>query len=159
MRMRNAVLLASAALLLPGCAAAKRGAEDAAVVATLPIHLVTTPAGFFADAWGKDPLSTAARAPVLLPLYVAGDVFFTGVSAVDLALTPLYAPFPVKSPGLFYLRRFPPTLERGVGENAGTAAAGVLVLLAPLGALFLICTGHGEWTPTQTQEQPPQPYP
>ncbi len=159
MRMRSAALLASAALLLSGCAAAKRGAEDAVVVATFPIHLVTTPVGHLAEDWEKDPLSTAARLPVFLPLYALGDAFFTGVSAVDLALTPLYAPFPVRRLGIYRIRRFPPALEHGVAEDAGSALGIAVVVLAPIGACFLAWTDRAGWTDPCDPADPQRQYP
>lgn len=145
MRKGVALLLAFASLLSTGCAAARRGAEDAAVVGTLPVHILATPAGILADGWKEDGAGSLPRTTLLLPLAFAGDLLFTGVSAVDLALTPAYAPFRVERLRFYDLSSFPTRLDRRVGEDAGTAALQTVQFLAPIGAFVLLWTGRGEW--------------
>jgi hypothetical protein len=146
----------AAALACGGCAATRRAAGDAAAVATFPLHLVATPVAFLAEGWESDPLSTAATAPVFFSLYAAGDVFFTGVSAADLALTPLHAPFRPGPLDLYDFGRFPPVLQREAVEKAGEAAAGTIVVLAPFAPFVLVLTGHpGECLPPPEAFGPP----
>jgi len=143
--MRGPACLLAAALLAAGCAAAKRGGENAAVVATFPVHAVTTPSGLFMESYERDPGFALGTAPVLVPLYLVGDIFFTGVSAADAAMTPAYAPFPVRSLGIYDTREFPPRLERKAADATGTATVNCIVILSPFAAVVAIITGHGPW--------------
>jgi hypothetical protein len=139
--------LALLAVLAAGCAAARRGADDGLVVATTPIHVVTTPGAWFARGWEQDPLSTAASAPLFVPLCVAGDLFFTGISAADLALTPAYLPFKVRRPGLYEVKSFPPHLKEETLRDAGRFTGTTTVLLAPVAGFVAAGYGYGPWCP------------
>ena len=134
----RAALGMAAALLLAGCAGLRRGGEDAAVVATWPIHVVTTPAGMILERWEEDPRSTAATAPFLVPLFMAGDTVLTGVSAVDAAFLPVYAGADVRPLGLY---EFDGVLPR-VDEEKGTKALGC-VFIVPVTVAGLFAHGNG----------------
>jgi hypothetical protein len=135
----------------------QRGADNGLIVATAPIHVVTTPARHFAEGWRRDPLSTAARAPVLVPLWIVGDLFFTSVSAVDLALTPVWIPSEPCRPRFYDLRRFPPRLRKDALDDAGEATAGTMVFAAPFVGFFLFLSGKGTWDPPATTPGAPPP--
>jgi len=153
-----AALLLLAAALSSGCAAMQRGADNGVVVATTPIHLLTTPGRRFAENWREDPVAATGSAPFLVPLWILEDAFFTGVSAADLAFTPAYIPWDVRRPRLYTTRRFPPHLRDGVMEEAGETAGWTVVFIAPFAAIFLAGSGKGTWNPPPCGTTP-YPYP
>lgn len=143
---RLAGALLAAVLASSGCAATNRAMENVAAVATFPLHVVATPVAFLAEDFDRDPLSTATTLPFFLPLYVAGDVFWTGVSAADLALTPLYAGDRSRGPGIYDFSTFPPVLEREAALGLGTSAAGTAQVVAPVGLMYLNYRGKADGT-------------
>jgi hypothetical protein len=143
---RASLAVLAAAFLLTGCAATRRAAENAAAVVTFPFHVVATPVAFLAEDFDRDPLSTATTLPFFFPLYVAGDVFWTGVSAADLALAPLYAGDRPGGPGIYDFSTFPPVLERRAALGLGRSAAGTAQVVAPLGLMYLDYRGKADGT-------------
>jgi hypothetical protein len=123
--------------------------EDAVVVATFPLHVVATPVAYLAEDFDRDPLSTATTLPVFLPLYAVGDALFTGVSAVDLAVSPVHAAAGVGTRRLGYydFRDFPPVLDRDAARRLGWSATGAAQVVAPVGAVYLDWRGRagGSW--------------
>jgi hypothetical protein len=135
-----------AAGLLPGCAATRRGGENALVVATFPVHAVTTPFGYLRDDFQADPGHALGTLPFIFPLYLAGDIWFTGVAAVDAALTPFYTPFDVEPLGHYRVDTFPPRLKRKSLDAAADFAAGVVGVGSPFVGCFLGATGRADWS-------------
>lgn len=137
--------------IVSGCAAVERGGEDMLVVASYPLHAVTTPFARMQVRYAEDPRSAVVLSPLHVPLFVLEDTFFTGVHAVDAALTPLYAPFEVEPVGVYDLSSGVPRLRT---EHVTGAEEDAILVFAHLAYVFAwigpFVQGYGEprsWPP------------
>ena len=144
-------------LLLTGCAAVERGGENALVVASYPVHAVTTPVARMRDRYREDPRAAVVLSPIYVSFYILEDTLFTGVHAVDAALTPLYVPFEVKPLGLYDISSGAPRLRtdeiRKSEEEFLHAAAYPLYVIAWVG--LATKWGSGRFPPDGPASQEP----
>ncbi len=113
----------AAAAVRPGCTTLARGGADGLVVASSPLHLLTMPVEKTAARVRRGPAGEAWLVPVRWVGYLFEDLSLTTISAVDMVLTPAYAPFGLGPLGVYDFERFPPVPRR---ENAREVEAAVL---------------------------------
>ena len=124
-----------------GCATCDRVGQDALVVATFPVHAVTTPATR-TQAQIEDDGASPWVGPVLFAGKFGEDVGVTLISALDVGISPVLGlvevssddPKAIRPLGMYKFREFPPTF---VVRNARAAEYDVAIGTLDVSLLLL----------------------